>query len=151
MAIVGLMRSPRSARRCPKVRSHLRRSTNTAKLKAARQILSVTSDRDSGERNPSASDAAAPRRSRCHAALVDLRFFAMLSEIPVFVAFCRVAPGVRLNAFAIFVTGSLRAIVFRVRRSSLVHGRLGDGFLVRTETFLILLSLNVRLHRCEVR
>jgi hypothetical protein len=56
----------------------------------------------------------------------------MLREIPDCVAFWRVAPEVRFNAFAIFSTGSLRAKLLRVRISSLVHDRFRVGFLLFT-------------------
>src|SRR5208283_4120397 len=47
------------------------------------------------------------------------------------VAFWRVAPSVRLRAFAIFEAGSLRAIPLRRRTSSFDHGRLTGAFLLR--------------------
>src|SRR5208283_2868633 len=47
------------------------------------------------------------------------------------VAFWRVAPSVRLRAFAIFAAGSLRAIRLRSRTSSFDHGRLTGTFILR--------------------
>jgi hypothetical protein len=76
--------------------------------------------------------------TRFYAAFNNFRFLAdMLREIPDCVAFWRVAPEVRFNAFAIFSTGSLRARLLRVRKSSLVHERFSVDFLLFTEGLAI--------------
>jgi hypothetical protein len=54
--------------------------------------------------------SAAPRLALPHPFFADARFWgARLSDKPITVAFWRVAPSVRLSAFAILATGSLRA------------------------------------------
>jgi hypothetical protein len=53
-----------------------------------------------------------------------LRYARESKDTPSVNAFCDVAPGVRLSAFAIFATGIFwRARVFSSRTSSLVHSR----------------------------
>src|SRR5262245_27152030 len=61
-----------------------------------------------------------------------VRFLGVIrSETPIIVALWRVAPSVRLRDFAIFESGSLRAMLLRRRRSSFDHGLLTGGFLPR--------------------
>src|SRR5208282_1222791 len=58
-----------------------------------------------------------------------LFFGASLSDTPITVAFWRVAPSVRLSAFAILATGSLLAMDLKTRASSFDHGlRIGAVF-----------------------
>jgi hypothetical protein len=53
----------------------------------------------------------------------------------MFVAFCRVAPSVRLRVFAIFASGSLRAMLLSNRKSSFDHARRAGVFLARAAAF----------------
>src|ERR1700722_624720 len=71
-------------------------------------------------------------------AFVNAAFFAfMRSEIPCWVARCRVAPGVRPSAFAIFASNSFPAIFRSVAKSCLDHARLTD-FVCFSDFFVIL-------------
>jgi hypothetical protein len=74
--------------------------------------------------------SAAQRLALPHPFFADARFWgARLSDKPITVAFWRVAPSVRLSAFAILATGSLRAMDLRTRTSLLDHGlRIGPVF-----------------------
>jgi hypothetical protein len=74
--------------------------------------------------------SAAQRLALPHPFFADARFWgARLSDKPITVAFWRVAPSVRLSAFAILATGSLRAMDLRTRTSLLDHGlRIGAVF-----------------------
>jgi hypothetical protein len=77
-------------------------------------------------------------RSVTRADVLSQRYFAdvrllgvILNDMPAIVALWRVAPSVRLRDFAIFESGSLRAILLRRRRSSFDHGRRTGAFLLR--------------------
>ena len=79
------------------------------------------------------------RRGRRRRRRFGYRFFADVffldgsaSDTPVVVALCRVAASVRLRAFAILASGSLRAKLLRRRRSSFDHALRTDGFFFPT-------------------
>jgi hypothetical protein len=76
------------------------------------------------------------------------------SDTPDIVALCRVAASVRLRAFAILGSGSLRAMLLRRRRSSFDHALRTGAFLVRTATFTTFapttFQTNVRSALCMI-
>jgi hypothetical protein len=74
----------------------------------------------------------------------DLRLLGViLNDMPTIVALWRVAPSVRLRDFAIFESGSLRAMLFRRRRSSFDHGRRTGAFLLRIATLATIAPLHI--------
>jgi hypothetical protein len=84
------------------------------------------------------------RRYSIQRFFADARFFGViLNDIPTIVALWRVAPSVRLSDFAIFESGSLRAMFFRRRRSSFDHGRRTGAFLLRVAILATIAPLHI--------
>lgn len=72
------------------------------------------------------------------------RLGARLSDRPITFAFCRVAPSVRFKDLAILATGSLRAMLLRVRRSSFDQGLLTGDLLARGKALAMKAPIRLR-------